>query len=99
MKKTYGNKTQYVTFFFIFASVQCSQHIAKLHCFAYTNRKEVFSKGAYSFYVAGSSMANLLAPQVKTDWCLSHAGSLRSRRFLHLLLPKVLASSDMLKRT
>lgn len=40
-------------FFFIFASVQCSQHIAKLHCFAYTNRKEVFSKRACSFYVAG----------------------------------------------
>lgn len=94
-----GTKPSMWLFFFIFASVQCSQHIAKLHCFAYTNRKEVFSKGAYSFYVAGSSMANLLAPQVKTDWCLSHAGSLRSRRFLHLLLPKVLASSDMLKRT
>lgn len=39
--------------FFIFASVQCSQHIAKLYCFSYTNRKEVFSKRTYSFYVAG----------------------------------------------
>lgn len=47
MKKTYGNKTQYVSFFLFllfFVMVQCSHYnIAKPHHLAYANRNELTS--------------------------------------------------------